>query len=45
MQYFLEGIWDKVDYAFKDPRKAAGQLEDRSDSKLMQSVLNGRNFK
>ena len=42
MQLFLEGMWDKVDYALKDSKKPAGQLEECSDSKVMQSVFKGR---
>ena len=45
IQSLLEVIWNKVEYYLKDPQKAAGQLEDCSDSKLTQSVLNGRTFK
>ena len=42
MQLFLEGMWDKVDYALKDSKKSACQLEECSYSKVMQSVFNGR---
>ena len=42
MQLLLEGMWDKVEYALKDSKKSAGQLEECSDSKVMQSVFNGR---
>ena len=42
MQLLLEGMWDKVEYALKDSKKSAGQLEERSDSKVMQSLFNGR---
>ena len=45
MQLVLEGMWNKVDYALKDSRKMSGQLEECSDSKVMKSVFNGRNFK
>ena len=38
-------MWNKVDYALKDSRKAAGQLEECSDSKGMQNVLNQGTFK
>ena len=44
MQLLLEGMWDKVQYALKDPKKSAGQLEECYDSKAMQSVFNGRNL-
>ena len=42
MQLLLEGMWDKVEYALKDSKKSAGQLEECSDSKVIQSVFNGR---
>ena len=42
IQLLLEGIWDKVEYALRDLKKSAGQLEECSDSKVMQSVFNGR---
>ena len=45
MQLLLEGMWNKVEYALKDSRKLAGQLEECSDSKLMISELNGRTVK
>ena len=45
IQFVLEGMGNMVEYALKDSRKAASQLEECSDSKGMQSVLNGRNFK
>ena len=32
MQSVLERMWNKVDYALKDSRKMAGQLEECSDS-------------
>ena len=41
----LEVMWNKVEYALKDSRKIAGQLEECSDSKVIQSVLNGQTFK
>ena len=44
MQLFFEGMWDKVEYALKDSKKSAGQLEECSDSKVTQSVFNGRNL-
>ena len=45
IQLLIEGICDKVEYALKDSQKAAGVLEECYDSKVMQSVLNGRTFK
>ena len=45
MQLVLEVMGDKVDYALKDSLKMAGQLEDFSDSKVIQILLNGRTFK
>ena len=42
MQLLLEGMWDKVEYALKYSKKSAGQLEERSNSKVMQSIFNGR---
>ena len=45
MQSLHGRIWNKVEYALKDSQKAAGQLEECSDSKVMQSLLNGRTFK
>ena len=42
MQFLLEVMWYKVEYALKDSKKPAGQLEECSDSKVMQSVFNGR---
>ena len=44
MHLLLEGMWNKVVYTFKDSPKAAVQLEDCSDSKVMQSILNERTF-
>ena len=35
-------IGDKVEYDLRDSKKSAGQLEECSDSKVMQSVFNGR---
>ena len=31
MQLLLEGMWDKLEYALKDSKKSAGQLEECSD--------------
>ena len=45
IQLLLEGMWNKVEYALKDSPKLAGQLEECSDSKGMQSALNGRTLK
>ena len=45
MQLVLEGMRNKVEYALKDSRKMAGQVEECSDSKGLKSVLNGRSFK
>ena len=45
MQSVLEGMWNKVDFSLRDSRKMTGQLEECYDSKVMQSVLNGRTFK
>ena len=44
MQLVLEGMWNEVEYALKDSRKMSGQLKECSDSKVMKSVLNGRNL-
>ena len=41
----LEGMWYKVDYTLKDSPKLACQLEDCSDSKVIQSIFNERTFK
>ena len=41
MHLLLGGMWNKVEYALKDSQKLAIQLEECSDSKGMQSVLNG----
>ena len=38
-------MWNKVDYTLKDSPKSACQLEDCSDTKVMQSILNERTFK
>ena len=45
MQSVLEGMCNKVEYGSKYPQKMAGQLEECSDSKRMQIVLNGRTCK
>ena len=45
MQLLPEGMWNKVEHDLKYSQKSAGQLEECSDSRGMQSVLNGRNFK
>ena len=45
MQSLLEVMWNKVEYSLKDLRRVAGQVEECSDSKGMQSVLNGSTFK
>ena len=42
---FIEVMWNKVDRVLKDSLKAAGQLEECSYSKVIQSVLTGRVFK
>ena len=44
MQLLLEGMWDKVEYALKDSKKSASQLEECSHSKVMQKLFNGRNL-
>ena len=31
MKSSLEGMWNKVEYNFKDSRKSSGQLEECSD--------------
>ena len=41
----LEGMGNKVEYDLKNSRKMIGQLEECSDLKVMQIVLNGRAFK
>ena len=38
-------MWNKLEYALKDSPKLAGLLEECSDSKVMQNMLNGRTFK
>ena len=38
-------MWNQVEYALNDSRKTEGQLEELSDSKVMQSMFNGRTFK
>ena len=35
MQSLIEGMCNNVDYDLKDSRKAIGQLEECSDSKVM----------
>ena len=45
MQSLLEVMWNKLEHELKYSQKAADQLEEYSDSKGMQSVLNGRTFK
>ena len=45
MQSVPKIMWNKVEYALNDSQKAAGRLEECSDSKVMQSLLNGRTFK
>ena len=45
MELVLGGMWNKVEYALKDSQKTAGQLEECSYSKGIQSVLSGRTFK
>ena len=44
MQLLLEEMWDKVEYALKDSKKSAGQLEECSDSKVMPGLFNGGNL-
>ena len=41
----LEVMCNNVEYYLKDSQKAEGQLKEFSDSKRIQSVLNGRTFK
>ena len=41
MKSLLEGTHNKVEYVLKYIQKLADQLEDCSDSKGVQSVLNG----
>ena len=38
-------MWNKLEYVLKDSQKSVCQLEECSDSKGMQSFLNGRTFK
>ena len=45
MKLLRESMWNKVEYDLEDSRKVTGQLENCSDSKGMQIVLNGRTFK
>ena len=45
LQSFLEVMRNKVEYDLKYSQKSTGQLEECSDSKVMQSVMNGRTFK
>ena len=45
IQLVFERICNKSEYDMKDLRKMAGQLEEFSDSKVVQSVLNVRDFK
>ena len=45
MHSLLEVMLNKVEFTFKDSPKAAGQLEECSYSKVMQSILNERTFK
>ena len=45
MQSVHEGMWNKVEYSLMDSQKMTCQLEDYSNSKGMQSVLNGTTFK
>ena len=45
MQSFPERMWNKVEYDLKDSQKLPGQLEEFSDSKVIQGVLNGKTFK
>ena len=45
MQQFLERMWNEVEYDLNYSQKLSGQLEEYSDSKVIQGLLNGRNFK
>ena len=45
MQSVLEGIWNNLEYVLKDSQKMAGQLEECSGSKVMETMLNGRTFR
>ena len=42
MQSEIEGMWNVLEYALKDSRKMTGQLEEWSDSKVLQIELNVR---
>ena len=44
VQLLLGGIWNNVYYTLKDSQNLAGQLEECSDSTVMQSVWNGSTF-
>ena len=44
MQSLPEVMWNKVEHTLKDSQKPVGQLEECSDSKVMQSLLNVRTF-
>ena len=44
IQLLLEVTWNNIGYDLKYKRIAAGQLEECSDSKVMQSLLNVRTF-
>ena len=44
IQLVLEGIWNKVEYALNYSQKVACKLEQCSDSKGIQSMLNGDTF-
>ena len=45
MESLLEIMRNKLEYALKDSQKATGQLEECSDSIVIQIVLNGSTFK
>ena len=45
MQLVLKGMWNKVEYDLKDSQRMTGQSEECSDSKGIQSVLDGRKIK
>ena len=45
IKLLLYVMWNKVEYDLNDSRRVAGQLEYCSDSKGMESVLNGRTFR
>ena len=38
-------MWNKIEYDLRDSQEAAGQSEEFYDSKGIQSMLNGKNFK